>query len=280
MNKSRDNIDEKVVKSFGEEWGHYKNHNPEDIGLKEIWDSYFDIFPFDKINKDSEGFDMGCGSGRWANFMAPYVAKLNCIDPSEEAINVAKNNLSNHNNCEFECAGVMDTKLSKNSQDFGYSLGVLHHIPDTLRGIQACASLLKPGAPFLLYLYYKFDDKPWWFKILWRLSELARFFISRMPFFIKRLLCIALAALVYFPFARTALLLEKLGINYQNIPLQAYRSKKFYIMLNDSLDRFGTRLERRFHKNEVESMMIHSGFTNISFAKPNPGWVCIGYYNP
>ena len=32
---------------------------------------------------------MGCGSGRWAQFVAPRVKKLFCIDPSE-AINVAK----------------------------------------------------------------------------------------------------------------------------------------------------------------------------------------------
>ena len=35
---------------------------------------------------------MGCGSGRWAQFVAPRVKQLICIDPSE-AINVAKKNL-------------------------------------------------------------------------------------------------------------------------------------------------------------------------------------------
>lgn len=28
------------------------------------------------------GFDLGCGSGRWAFFVAPKVAKLHCIDRS------------------------------------------------------------------------------------------------------------------------------------------------------------------------------------------------------
>ena len=43
--------------------------------------------------------------------------------------------------------------------DFGYSLGVLHHIPDTCAGIKACARLLKRGGPFLVYLYYAFDNR-------------------------------------------------------------------------------------------------------------------------
>ena len=41
--------------------------------------------------KKAEGFDMGCGTGRWAKFVAPKVGKLHCIDPSN-AIVVAKKN--------------------------------------------------------------------------------------------------------------------------------------------------------------------------------------------
>ena len=44
-------------------------------------------------------------------------------------------------------------KIKENSMDFGYSLGVLHHIPDTKEALQKCVSKLKPGAPFLVYLY-------------------------------------------------------------------------------------------------------------------------------
>ena len=33
---------------------------------------------------------MGCGSGRWANFIAPKVKILNCIEPSKQALDVAK----------------------------------------------------------------------------------------------------------------------------------------------------------------------------------------------
>ena len=61
------------------------------IEKRKLFDNYFSIFPFEVINKNSIGFDMGCGSGRWAEFIAKKVKKLNCIDPSEDAIIVAKN---------------------------------------------------------------------------------------------------------------------------------------------------------------------------------------------
>jgi methylase of polypeptide subunit release factors len=32
---------------------------------------------------------MGCGSGRWARFVAPHVGRLHCIDPSS-ALAVAR----------------------------------------------------------------------------------------------------------------------------------------------------------------------------------------------
>ena len=55
---------------------------------------------------------------------------LNCLDPSEKAIKVATKNLSEFNNCSFECNSINDWSILENS-DFGYCLGVLHHIPNT-----------------------------------------------------------------------------------------------------------------------------------------------------
>ena len=101
------------------------------------------------------------------------------------ALEVAKNNLEGVDNCQFHLASVDDIPLPDESADFGYSLGVLHHIPDTAGGIKACVAKLKKGAPFLIYLYYAFDNKPVWYRFLWNLSEIGRFFISRMPYFLR-----------------------------------------------------------------------------------------------
>ena len=51
---------------------------------------YFSIFPWDKLPKTAVGFDMGCGSGRWAKLLAPRVSHLICIDPSTYALDIAK----------------------------------------------------------------------------------------------------------------------------------------------------------------------------------------------
>ena len=182
------NIDYKTVKSFGDEWSRY---NQEDLMGKEhkyLFEKYFKIFPWASLPKDAKGFDMGCGSGRWAILVAPKVKQLTCIDPSYESIVVAKRKLNHLSNIVFLKAGVSEKALPPNSQDFGYSLGVLHHVPDTASALRDCVDMLKPGAPFLVYLYYNFDNRPKWYYLLWTASNIVRKIISRTPSWMKSIL--------------------------------------------------------------------------------------------
>ena len=269
------NIDKQVVDDFGEEWSKFTQSSISEEDLKSSWDQYFSIFPFDELGSSAEGFDMGCGSGRWAKFVAEKVHSLNCIDPREKALEVAQKNLSNFSNISFFNASVSDETLKSNSQDFGYCLGVLHHIPDTYEGVKACAKLLKKDAPFLLYLYYNFENRPFLFKTIWKMSDIFRRFCSSMPTKIKIFLTTMIACLIYLPLARIALISEKIGINVNNFPLNDYRLKDFYFMKTDALDRFGTRLEKRFSKDEITKMLKDAGFKDIIFSNKMPMWVCI-----
>lgn len=271
------NIDKKTVESFGDEWNQYNQSSLSEEDLEKAWNQYFHIFPFEKINSTSEGFDMGCGSGRWARFVAPKVKILNCIDPSKKALSVAKKNLTNSLNVNFLEGSSNSNDLTPESQDFGYSLGVLHHTPDTLEGIKGCAKILKKDAPFLLYLYYKLENRSASFVMLWRLSDILRRFICKLPYKLKLLLTSIIAVLIYFPFARIALIAEKLKFDVSQFPLTDYRYKKFYFMQTDALDRFGTRLEQRFNKEEICQMLQEAGFKNITFSEKLPFWVCISY---
>jgi hypothetical protein len=84
------------------------------------------------------------------------------------------------------------------------------------------------------------------------------------------------AATVYYPLARTAKLLEKTGMNVEKFPLSQYRNNSFYVMRNDALDRFGTRLEKRFTKQEIREMMDRCGLENIKFSETS-FWTALGY---
>ena len=270
------NKNQKVIDDFGKEWKTYNQNNLNKEELSVLFNNYFGIFPFEKIGKNSIGFDMGCGSGRWAKLIAPKVKTLNCIEPSKIAIGEAKQNLIKFTNCKFQNNDVTDNILPSGSQDFGYCLGVLHHIPNTSLGLKSCVEKLKKGAPFLLYLYYKFDNRPFWFQLIWKISNLIRIITSMLPFVIKLYISKIIAFLIYLPFAKASFILSNFGFNVDHLPLSSYRNASFYTMKTDSLDRFGTRLEHRFTKEEITLMMKEAGLINIKFSDKTPYWVAVG----
>jgi ubiquinone/menaquinone biosynthesis C-methylase UbiE len=265
-----------VVEAFGEEWSKFDHTNLDNPDLQTIFQSYFSIFPWHELPPNAEGFDLGCGTGRWAHFVAQRVGYLHCIDPSAAALDVARQNLQIHSNCSFHCASVEEIPLADSSADFAYCLGVLHHIPNARQGIVECARKLKSGAPLLIYVYYAFDNRPVWFRTIWRVSDLVRRFISALPFTIKSPLCDLIAALVYWPLARISKGFEKLGVDVHPFPLSSYRNRSFYSMRTDALDRFGSRLEKRFSRKQIVEMMEDAGFERIIF-NDSPCWCAMGY---
>lgn len=271
------NIDEKVVQGFGEEWKYFdQSDNGISEDLTNEFKQYFEVFPWGILPENAIGADIGCGSGRWAKFVAPKVGKLYCCDPANEALAIARKNLSVYSNCEFIQASVDSIPIEKGSLDFAYSLGVLHHIPDTAKGLASAVSYLKPGAPFLVYLYYSFDNRPFWFRILHKISEMGRFVISHLPFWLRLFFSQIIAFLIYLPLSRIALLFEKMGFNVDAFPLSAYRKRSFYSMRTDALDRFGTRLEQRFSRSQIKEMMESAGLENIQFRNGAPYWCASG----
>ena len=275
--KNITNQDDVTVASFGDEWSRLNQSHLSEDEKQRIFEDYFYLFPFDHIGSGAIGFDMGCGSGRWATLVAPRVAELYCIDASPEAINVAKTNLQEFSNVSFKVASVNETGIPNGFFDFGYSLGVLHHLPDTAAAIKSCADMLKPGAPFLLYLYFAFDNKPVWYKTLWRISELFRNVINRMSPSMKAISSNIFATFVYWPLARMAKCLELLNLNIDSFPLAYYRDKSFYTMRTDARDRLGTPLEKRFTRDEISTMLMNAGFKNIVFSERRPYWVALAY---
>ena len=271
------NADQATVDGFGDEWSRFDQQPLAADERQRLFDEYFSLFPWDRLPDDSVGADVGCGSGRWAALAAPRVGRLHCVDASGGALAVAKRTLRDCSNVEFHHASVAALPFDDSSLDFAYSLGVLHHVPDTRAGITSCVRVLKPGAPLLLYLYYAFDNRPRWFRAVWAASDVVRRGVSRLPYGLRFAVSQALAGLVYWPLARTARVLERGGRDVESMPLYAYRNLSFYTMRTDALDRFGTQLEQRFTQDQIRSMMEAAGLTDVRFRDGGPYWCAIGY---
>ena len=270
-----ENIDMEVVKSFGEEWNKFHKFSKKTIS--KICDEYFDIIDDSIVDKNSYMIDIGCGSGRWSEYFMDKVNFIEAVDPSD-AVFAADTLLGEANNIRITKASIKTLPWPDETFDFGMSVGVLHHIPNTQMALNDCVKKIKKGGHFYVYLYYKLDNRGFLFKSLFYISDIIRRLVSKMPSMLKKITCDVLAVFAYMPFILFTRLLIGFGLKKMatTIPLSAYANKDFYIIRNDSLDRFGTKLEQRFTKEEIEAMMLKSGLSNIKFGNESAFWHAVG----
>jgi ubiquinone/menaquinone biosynthesis C-methylase UbiE len=276
---TEENLDPRVARGFGREWSTFRQDSDHltQQQRQAIFNDYFCIFPWHLLPPGGGvGLDVGCGTGRWSVLLAPRVQHLHLLDPSTEALSVAKENLRGMNNVSYHLNGVATIPLPPKSLDFAFSLGVLHHVPDTEAAIAAIADKLKPNAPFLIYLYYALDNRPIWYRLLWHITDLARVVVSRLPHLLRLVISQTIAALIYWPLARIARFVGRRGYSLSALPLSYYADKSFYVMRTDAYDRFCTRLEKRFRRSEIERMLMRAGFKDISFSDKQPFWCAVG----
>lgn len=101
--------------------------------------------------------DAGCGTG----VSTEYIAHLNPeaevlgIDLSERAIATATERChrSGATNVQFRQLSIYDVDQIEGEFDWINCVGVIHHMPDPLKGLQALASKLAPGGFIHLFVY-------------------------------------------------------------------------------------------------------------------------------
>ena len=276
QNKKDENLDQGVIDSFGHEWATFDYGETE---TSEALDAQFMAYcaPIDlnQFNpKTSVAADFGAGSGRWASRLTPYFSLVYALEPSDCASTVLKKKFSSETKFVVLQETVGANSIPLASLDLAMSLGVLHHIPDTGLAIKDVSRRIKPGGVFLCYLYYSLENKPTFYKLIFKAVDGVRRVISVLPQRIKQLVTSAIAALVYWPLARFSKVLNKFGVNTSNIPLHHYADMPFVMLANDALDRFGTSLEQRFSKAEITEMLRDADFdiATLKFSDKEPFW--------
>lgn len=270
------NLDQEVIESFGHEWTAFDYGGSDaDVALDAQFLAYCAPIDLGHFNANTSiAADFGAGSGRWTIRILPHFSLVYALEPSNGAYKVLKKKFSNDSRVIILQETVGSNSIPVGSLDLAISLGVLHHIPDTGLAIKDIAVKIKSGGVFLCYLYYKLDDKPLIYRGMFWASNLLRWVISRLPYTMRRMLARIIATVIYLPLGRIARLLKESGREISNFPLHHYAEMPFIMLQNDALDRFGTRLEKRFSKQEITNMLKNSGFdlSTLVFSNNEPFW--------
>ena len=269
------NIDKKVVDEFGDEWLKFTNH--DDDLVKKGGDEYFDILTNDMVNHTTYVLDVGCGTGRWTKYLASKAGFIEAVDPSQ-AIFAADKLLGDTKNVRLSQASIETLPFADETFDFVMSIGVLHHIPDTRTALNDCVKKVKKGGYFFVYLYYNLEKRGPFYTALFKLSDLIRRIVSRLPGKLKHFVCDVLAIIFYMPFIWAGRFFKFLGFTdlAKRMPLHGYQNRSFFMVRNDTLDRFGTRLEQRFSEKEIIEMMTSAGLTDIIISPGIPLYHAVG----
>ena len=107
--------------------------------------------------EDIRILDAGCGTGVGTEYLVHLnpQASVVGIDLSAAALSIASERCrrSGANRVEFHHLSLYDAKQIDGEFDLINCVGVLHHLPDPIRGIQSVAAKLAPGGLMHIFVY-------------------------------------------------------------------------------------------------------------------------------
>ena len=96
--------------------------------------------------------EVGCGMGKYLKVASEHAAEVIGMDLSD-SLQRAQHETRDRPNVHLVQGDILYPPLRRQSMDFVYSVGVLHHTPDCHRAFLRCASLVAPGGLLAVWLY-------------------------------------------------------------------------------------------------------------------------------
>lgn len=261
-------IKQEVIKNFGYEWRTFSDYDLNN----------YDVL-FHPQNpsmlKDKLVLDAGCGAGRHAKRSAGAGAKVIGMDLSTAVDAAHENTKSNPDICIIQ-ADICNPPFEKNTFDFIYSFGVLHHLPQPSEGFSALSRLLKANGNMMIWVYSSERKRSR------RIIELLRKATTKMPERPLQGFSFLCALFDYY------LLINPYKIAAKNKRLETflkprvssrvvdYAKYDFHVTVVDWFDRLAAPVSHYHSREELEAWYGKAGFAEFSVT-PTEDWGWKGF---
>ncbi len=199
---------DKYVDSFSFEWNKFYDVQMDILNNTDESEKTF-LWKTGWKPEDLKGklvLDVGVGAGRFADIASRWGAEVVGIDLSF-AVDAAYKNIGKRENVHIIQADIFNLPLKKGIFDHMYSIGVLHHTPDTRQAFKTVVPLLRKGGQFAVFLYgygpyHYFSDL--WRKITTRLPIKLIYYLSSIAvplYYMHKIPFLGKAAQFLFPIA-------------------------------------------------------------------------------
>lgn len=208
------------------------------------------------------GLDAGCGFGRHIYHAAACGAEMVGMDFSR-AIDSARKNTRHLRNIHLVQGDIYAPPFGKGIFDFVYSIGVLHHLPDPVRGFQALTPLLRPGGMVFIWVYSKRR------RLTNLLLEVARRVTTHLPHPLVNALSFLGATIDQYCFIvpyRVFRHLPKAGPVIDRLMfsrIKMYSAYPFQVLHADWFDRLAAPIRFYYSENEVERLAQEAGIADV-----------------
>jgi len=249
------NVVQKTASVFGEQWTEFGVDAAVSradllLHLPNAWDE--SVF-------SGRVLDVGCGMGRYAALVAEYGGEVVGVDVSRAVEKAAEL----WPQCSFVQADIIDPPFAPESFDLVYSFGVLHHLPDPIRGLLRCHELVKPGGRLLVWVYSSHGG------ILRKGRRTARRVVGRAPVFLRPLAYTA-AALIFVAYVAPRRLTGRRGGR-----MSYYQSKSFRQLFIDCHDALAAPTELYVTESDCRQWLsvLEARDSGYERRRDGSGWV-------
>lgn len=136
--------------------------------------------------------DLGCGKGRHASLAVQFGASRVVAVDFSDAVEVARHHTREMPGVDVIQADLLHLPFQPARFDYGWCVGVLHHLPSPYEGFRALARQIKPGGSLSAWVY-AYEGNGWVISLVDPLRRVMR----NMPFPVVRTLSRGLAWLVF-----------------------------------------------------------------------------------